>query len=62
MAQRPVPRGASFAYAIAEQSLDEQLGRIEALDAKAGIGRLVMWTSSMVMASAALAFAAGRFV
>jgi hypothetical protein len=37
MAQRPVPRGASFAYAVAEQSLDEQLGRIEALDAKAGI-------------------------
>jgi hypothetical protein len=24
--------------------------------------RLVMWTSSMVLASAALAFAAGRFV
>jgi cell division protein FtsL len=35
--QRPVPRGASFAYAVAERSLDEQLGRIEALDAKAGI-------------------------
>lgn len=37
MAQRHVPRGASFAYAVAERNLDEQLGRIEALDSKAGI-------------------------
>jgi hypothetical protein len=37
MAQRPPPRGAPFAYAVAERSLQEQLSRIEALDAKAGI-------------------------
>jgi hypothetical protein len=37
LAQRHVPRGASFAYRVAERNLDEQLGRIEALDSKAGI-------------------------
>lgn len=37
MVQRHVPRGASFAYSVAQRGLDEQLGRIEALDAKAGI-------------------------
>ncbi|MGH9197736.1 MAG: hypothetical protein ACRD1T_18585, partial [Acidimicrobiia bacterium] len=37
VAQRPDPRGASFAYQVAERNLDEQLARIEALDAKAGI-------------------------
>lgn len=37
MAPRHIPRGAPFAYAVAERSLEEQLGRIEALDAKAGI-------------------------
>lgn len=37
MAERHLPRGASFAYSVAERNLDEQLARIEALDGKAGI-------------------------
>ena len=32
-----VPAGASFAYAVALRTLDEQLRRIEALDTKAGV-------------------------
>jgi hypothetical protein len=32
-----IPDGASFAFDVARTSLDEQLGRIEALDGKAGI-------------------------
>jgi hypothetical protein len=34
---RAVPAGASFAFATSLRTLDEQLGRIEALDTKAGV-------------------------
>ena len=37
MVDQPTPQGASFAFDNAAKALDEQLGRIESLDAKAGI-------------------------
>lgn len=37
MAQRHVPRGASFAFDVARDGLIDQLARIEALDGKAGV-------------------------
>lgn len=37
MVQRRVPEGASFAHEVSAGTITEQLGRIEALDSKAGI-------------------------
>ncbi|MGH2746442.1 MAG: hypothetical protein ACRDKB_00760 [Actinomycetota bacterium] len=37
MVDQPPPQGAPFAFDNAAKALDEQLGRIEALDAKAGV-------------------------
>jgi hypothetical protein len=37
MVDQPLPLGASFAFDNAVRALDEQLGRIESLDAKAGV-------------------------
>lgn len=37
MVDQPLPQGASFAFDNAAKALDEQLGRIDSLDAKAGI-------------------------
>ena len=37
MVDQRAPQGASFAFDNAARSLDEQLGRIESLDAKAGV-------------------------
>jgi hypothetical protein len=37
MVNQPPPQGASFAFDNAAKALDEQMGRIESLDAKAGV-------------------------
>ena len=37
MVNQPPPHGASFAFDNAAKALDEQMGRIESLDAKAGV-------------------------
>ena len=37
MVDQPPPQGALFAFGNAAKALDEQLGRIESLDAKAGV-------------------------
>ncbi|MGH2750870.1 MAG: hypothetical protein ACRDK3_08375 [Actinomycetota bacterium] len=37
MVDQPAPSGASFAFDNAAKALDEQLGRIESLDAKGGV-------------------------
>jgi hypothetical protein len=67
MARQEVPSGAGFSYEVATRFLDEQLGRIEALDAKAGVliaadgvlaGLLFVRGSLVAQAPKSLAFTA----